>query len=228
MATRKLGRAWLLVTNATMLLVWVRVLLSIIFFYQQTQTPSTDSTFCDFTLTPRVRTAVLVSFLELINATIGLTRSKPIQILLFSSVRAIVELIIAPDLPSCNAWQRVLTVLCWSVGDTIRFSCFLVDVVLPEQSTEGLPSTIQKLVKRIRYTVSPVLFPIGATGEMLMALLLARTNNGWYSKLWYFLSALWPVGFYPLMKRLLKQRKKFLDSQVTTGTPKKKKQIKAV
>ena len=51
--------------------------------------------------------------------------------------------------------------------------------------------------------MSCVLFPIGATCELLLVLHIAMTT----SRIEYsVLSCLWPMGFLPLMRRLLKQR----------------------
>ena len=153
-----------------------------------------ESSVCQDTLTPAVLLALYLSFLELFSAVIGATRSKPHQVLLFALVRFGVQVLAAPLLP-CQAWQHLLTLLCWGLGDTVRFSCFAVDVLFPKGY----------IAKAIRYTVGPIIFPFGATGEMLMVVAVAQDGR----PMAYLAALLWPVGFYPLFTQLLKQRRKF-------------------
>jgi hypothetical protein len=109
-------------------------------------------------------------------------------------VRTGVEVLVTP-LITCGAWQHLATALFWSFGDTIRFGCFAVDEAFPQAGTHA---------KSVRYTVGPMLFPLGAAGEMLMVLRAAMDGR----PLLYIAAALWPLGFYPLMKQLRRQRKK--------------------
>jgi len=192
------------------MIAWAKVLR---IFYQQLEALQTEtSPVCETKLGPDLRLALIVSFLEFFNAMSGITRSKPQQVLLFALVRASVEMLVAPLLPSCSDWQHLLTVFVWSLGDTIRFGCFLLDALVPGA----------RLAKTIRYTVGPILFPIGATGEALMVAALAQYRN-W--PLLYGAAALWPVGFFPLMKQLLRQRRKFFYGDDAT---KKAAKVKAV
>jgi Protein tyrosine phosphatase-like protein, PTPLA len=82
----------------------------------------------------------------------------------------------------------MLTITAWSFGDTIRFACFCLDSLVPG----GL-----HLAKAIRYTVAPLLFPVGFGGEFLM--ILAAAKNG--RPLLFAVAALWPFGFYVLMSQ---------------------------
>lgn len=186
-------RAWLLLSNTTMMMGWARVLRLIYRNFDAIQ--DERQSICLVTMTPDLILALMLSFLEFFNAMAGITRSKPHQVLLFALIRTSVELLAAPLMP-CSAWQHILTVTCWSIGDTIRFGCFVLDSLVPEG----------RVAKLVRYTIGPILFPIGAAGEMLMILKLAVEGRPYL----YVAAALWPVGFYPLMKQLLKQRKKYL------------------
>jgi hypothetical protein len=152
------------------------------------------SPICEERLTPALSLALYLSFLELFNALVGVTKSKPHQVLLFSIVRFGVEMLAAPLLP-CGSWQHLLTVFCWSSGDTVRFFCFAWDNLVPGG----------RMAKAVRYTVGPLLFPFGALGEMLMVIAAAQDGR---PKM-YIAALLWPAGFYPLFTQLLKQRKKF-------------------
>jgi Protein tyrosine phosphatase-like protein, PTPLA len=174
---------------------WAKVLRT--FYRHWWALQDVGSSVCLLKLTPDVRMATLGGFLELFNAMLGSTRSNPRQVLLFCVVRAGVEYLVAPHLPSCSQWQHLMTVFLWSLGDTIRFGCFFLDSMVPGGN----------FAKSVRYTVGPVLFPLGALGEMLMVIALAQHTG---NKLLYAAAMLWPVGFYPLMKQLLKQRRKFL------------------
>lgn len=185
-------RIALVATNATMMFMWARALFVIV--SSGWKTLAADNDLCEKTLRPAVLSALAVSFLELFTSLIGLTRSNPIQVLLFSTVRAGVEVLVAPLLP-CGCWQHLLTVTCWSAGDVVRFGCFALDGLAPQMGS---------LVKSIRYTVGPILFPFGAGGEMLMVIRAASEGR----PAMFIAAALWPAGFYPLMKQLLKQRKK--------------------
>lgn len=179
-------RIWLVISNAIMMLCWIAVVVAL----------SGD---CDEDLTPRLRIALCVSFLELFNAVTNCTRSKPAQVLLFAVIRLGVELIVTPAV-SCASWPHMFTVACWSIGDTVRFGCFLLDHIF---ESSNYPKTI-------RYTVGPFLFPLGALGEMLMVLVVAGQTDALVTKLAiYGAAALWPIGFYNLYTQLLRQRRKF-------------------
>lgn len=198
---RKFERAWLLTSNAAMLMGWAKVLKLFLHHWRQILTPVLGpSHICLSRLDPALRSAVITSFLEFLNAMVGLTRSKPHYVLLFCVIRASVELLVAPMLsPICNNPWHLWTVLCWSLGDTIRFFCFVMDAMVPGGS----------VFKRIRYTVGPIMFPLGAAGEMAMVAVLAYQRH-WY--VLYIVAALWIVGFYPLFVSLLANRKKFLKT----------------
>jgi len=66
--------------------------------------------------------------------------------------------------------------------------------------------------------VGPIVFPFGVLGEMAMVLTAAQlsTHNTVYL---YFAASLWPLGFYPLMKQLWKQRQRHFKQIMTRGTP---------
>lgn len=204
--THNMMRAWLILSNATMMMGWANVLVVL----------SLHNGDCEQVLTPRIRLALLLSFLELFNAIVGCTRSKPHHVLLFSLIRFGVENLVAPLL-SCDAWQHVLTVASWSAGDTVRFGCFFLD---------HLVSSDSDVPKRIRYSIGPILFPCGALGEMLMVIAAASSQTRWSRLAFYGASALWPVGFYFLYTQLLRQRRKFFaarKARINTGSDTKKK-----
>lgn len=153
-----------------------------------------DNPTCTQSLVPTLSLALSLSFLELVNALIGATRSKPLQVLLFSVVRFGTEVIVGSMIP-CGCWQHIMTVFFWSFGDTIRFGCFVLDALAPGG----------RVARAVRYTAGPVLFPFGATGEMLMVIAAAQNDR----PAMYIAAALWPIGFYPLFTQLLRQRRKF-------------------
>lgn len=184
----------LFIGNAAIFIMWFRVFA--IFF--QNGIVDLDETICIDALSPRVKQALAVSSIELVNSILGLTRSKPYQVLLFASVRTGVELLAAPHLP-CNAMTHLITTLCWSL-DSIRFLCFGFDSLFNILGFESV-----HFVKSVRYTIGPLIFPLGAGGEMAMVLNIAM-NTGRYSI--YFAASLWPLGFYPLFTSLLRARKK--------------------
>jgi hypothetical protein len=193
-------RVWILLTNAAMMLAWGRVL-GVLCFNDMSTIIDPKLADCSEKVTSSVTVALGVSFLELFNAVIGVTRSKPQQVLLFSVIRMGVELIVTPAMNgTCSAWQHILTVACWSLGDTVRFSCFLLDNLFPGG----------RLAKSVRYTVGPILFPMGTIGEMLMVIAVGNQTEATVMKLLiYGAASLWPVGFYFLFTQLLRQRKKF-------------------
>lgn len=202
-------RAWMLLTNAAVMMGWAKVLKLFVNNWDKILAPTTTTitTFsgpahvCLSKLDPTIRLAIIISFLEFFNALIGYTKSKPHYVLLFCMIRAIVELLVAPMLlPICNHWSHIFTVLCWSIGDTIRFFCFVIDGLVPGG----------RLMKKIRYTVGPILFPLGAAGEMIMVATLAYQKQ---SYVLYIIAALWVVGFKPLFLSLLANRKKFMAQE---------------
>ena len=181
-----------------MMIMWARAMYVLISSGWQTLADENNDT-CLQTLRPSLLMALAVSYVELFTSLVGLTRSNPMQVLLFSTVRAGVEVLVAPLIP-CGSWQHLWTALCWGLGDVVRFGCFTVDSLMPGAGTA---------VKSIRYTVGPIMFPLGAGGEMLMVIRAAADGR----PALYAAAALWPAGFYPLMKQLLKQRRKHFRGQ---------------
>jgi Protein tyrosine phosphatase-like protein, PTPLA len=196
----KMTQGWLIVTNALMMLAWASVLVFLI-GSKSTTLLNYNQDVCDASISSCIKLALYISFLELFNSIIGVTKSKPQQVLLFSIIRFGVETIVTPQLKfGCSSWQHIFTVICWSFGDTIRFGCFLFDIIL----------TRSKVAKSIRYTIGPILFPLGTMGEMLMVIAVANQAEVLRNKILIFGAAsLWPVGFFYLFKQLLRQRRKF-------------------
>jgi hypothetical protein len=160
----------------------------------------------------RLVQALGLSILELVHCLTGLTRSKPAMVLMFLCVRGGVEYFVGPAAAAdsssaagadCLHWSHLYTIACWSIGECIRFGCFAVAEMFPDTAySHG--------AKHVRYTAGPIMFPLGALGEMAMVtkVAMAKNNNPW---IWFAVS-LWPAGFYPLMKQLLRQRKKFMSA----------------
>mmetsp|Transcript_4642 Transcript_4642/g.7046 ORF Transcript_4642/g.7046 Transcript_4642/m.7046 type:complete len:211 (-) Transcript_4642:1152-1784(-) len=190
-SSSKAKQLFLFIGNAAIHISWFHVLWGLIFEFQ-----NQDEDTCNTVIRPRIITALIVSGIELLNSLLGLTKSKPHQVFLFSSVRMGVEVLLAPLLP-CNSPQHLITVVCWTLDGIFRFGCFGLDALL---SLFDVPSVAT--IKSVRYTVGPLLFPIGAGGEMFMALRAAKDGR----PALYFAASLWPMFFYPLMKQLLKQR----------------------
>lgn len=204
------SRSWLLMTNATMMIAWARTL-RVLYrnFDSLSSVDGSSDNVCLGTLSDYTKLALIISFFEVTNAGMGFTRSKAHFVLLFAVIRIGVELLVAP-LSACNSWQHMLTVFCWSLGDTVRFGCFVLDQLVPGGT----------LAKSVRYTIGPLLFPFGAAGEMLMVVAAAADGR----PLLYLAAVLWPAGFYPLWKQLLRQRRKHFSKQAQ----KKEKEIKSV
>ena len=240
---------WLVLCNICVAASWLNVFILIVTYLSQQLTGANANdtagtgaemdSFCDLQIRPAVFTALMISFVEVVNSLLGLTKSPLPAVLLFSCTRFGVEQFIGPKIP-CTCWQHLLTVACWSLGDTIRFSSLAVVTLAASTTTTGKSTTdssssnsssrssitdrISYLAKSIRFTVGPILFPIGASGEMFMVI-LAGSTTGSNNKLWFYgAAALWPVFFYPMMVQLLKQRRRHFSS----GTKLKKKEIKMV
>jgi hypothetical protein len=145
-------KGWLFVCNFITSVAWGRVAL-IIAATGFEQLASNEPTACLENLGSAVRLALGITFVEVFNSVVGFTRSPIPAVLLFSCTRAGVELLVAPMIP-CGSWQHLLTVLMWGIGDFVRFGCFAVDTAVP-----GV-----RLAKSVRFTVGPILFPIGASG----------------------------------------------------------------
>lgn len=147
----------LVLSNAAMMVSWLRVCL---LFVTRGWNSLEEEEMCQSVLRPALLIALGVSFLELANALVGFTRSKPLQVLLFATVRLGVEVLLSPLMP-CGAWQHLTVALCWSLGEIVRFGCFAVYSLIPSLSTT---------VKSVRYTVGPIMFPIGEGGALKMQL----------------------------------------------------------
>uniref|UniRef100_A0A7S1GM26 very-long-chain (3R)-3-hydroxyacyl-CoA dehydratase n=1 Tax=Cyclophora tenuis TaxID=216820 RepID=A0A7S1GM26_CYCTE len=178
--------------NVAMALMFGKILLV---FREEGWEKLTDNEVCDEVLRPRVLRTLGLSFVEVMNASIGMTRSNPGSILLFFAARLGIERFVTPAI-TCGAWQHLVTVLFWASGETIRFTCFILSAIFPESSVP----------KYIRYTLGPIMFTCGTVGEILMLIRAAYEGR----PLVYIAVALWPVGFYSLMKQLLEQRRKHL------------------
>jgi hypothetical protein len=197
---------WLVVSNAISAAAWGRVLL-ILASNGWGAMASEESSVCSDVMGPAIRLALGISFLEVFNCIAGFTRSPLPAVLLFSCTRAGVELLVGPLIP-CGSWQHLLTATMWSLGDLVRFGCYAIASAAPDI----------RLVKSVRFTVGPLLFPIGTFAEMAMVILAASDGR----PMMYLAAALWPVFFYPMMQQLLKQRRKHYEPKEN------KKQIKAV
>lgn len=177
---------------------------------------STTPEICDNILRPALFVALAVSaVVEVSTSATGLTKSNILQVLLFASVRTGTEYWLAP-LVGCGSFPHLFTALCWSIGEVVRFGCFAMDqAAMSDTNTKG-----SRLAKSIRYSVGPVLFPLGAGGEMSMAIYAGHLHG---QPMLYAAASLWPLGFYPLMKQLLKQRRKHFEAST-----KKEKVIKSI
>ena len=146
-----IGTIWLTICNLITAVAWGRVAM-IVFTTGLGQLLDTESSACTETLGPAVKLALVISFVEVLNSIAGFTRSPLAAVLLFSCTRAGVEYLVAPLIP-CGSWQHVLTVSMWGLGDLVRFGCLAVHTAFPSV----------EVAKSIRFTVGPLLFPIGAS-----------------------------------------------------------------
>eukprot|EP00339_Tiarina_fusa_P018959 CAMPEP_0116997944 /NCGR_PEP_ID=MMETSP0472-20121206/1194_1 /TAXON_ID=693140 ORGANISM="Tiarina fusus, Strain LIS" /NCGR_SAMPLE_ID=MMETSP0472 /ASSEMBLY_ACC=CAM_ASM_000603 /LENGTH=197 /DNA_ID=CAMNT_0004696959 /DNA_START=34 /DNA_END=626 /DNA_ORIENTATION=- len=158
-------KAWLFVCNFITSVAWGRVAL-VIAVTGFDQLASDESTACLQNLGNAVRLALGISFVEVFNSVLGFTRTPIPAVILFSCTRAGVELLVSPMIP-CGSWQHLVTVLMWGIGDFVRFGCFAVDTAFP-----GV-----RLARSVRFTVGPIIFPIGAAGEMFMVIAAAARNS---------------------------------------------------
>lgn len=198
---------WLAASNFITAAAWGRVAWTVLAIgAEELANPESDA--CSATLVPTVKVALMVSFIEIFNSVLGFTRSPLFAVILFSCTRAGVEYLVEPLIP-CGSWQHLLTISMWGFGDFVRFGCLGMVTLFPKA----------RIFKSIRFTIGPVMFPIGAGGEMFMVILAASLND---RPMLYFPAALWPVFFYPMMLQLLKQRRKHF------APVDKKKEIKSV
>ena len=214
-----LKQAWLMTTNFVIAVMWARAFstgltvgwmaLSSRSGNDEQESSSSVDNICLDDLGGSVKVALYASFLELFSSLLGITRSPIWAVGLFSCVRFGVEKLVAPMVP-CTSWEHLLTVIVWGLGDTIRFGCFAMLSVFPGAT----------MLKSIRFTISPLLFPVGAALEMLMVIRAGSENH---KPILYVAASLWPICFYPMMQQLMRQRRKHFASL----TPKKK-VIKAV
>ena len=197
MSTGKKGA--LIATNAVMTICWLNVLFVLLKAFSEDKIQ--DDNFCTSDVKPALDLAITASFIEALNAVFGITKAKPAAVMMFVIVRAGVEFLAAPLLP-CACWQHMFTAVFWAFGETFRFGCFTTDALV-----DGLDTA-----KSVRYTVGPIAFLCGASGEWTMVLKLAfedEPTRSFLAKafLW-FCAATWPLGFSILFKQLLSQRKK--------------------
>ena len=197
--TPRIKTVLLVTTNAAITMMWARVLVTMAQLLLNDIEDHDE--WCQSALKPALRDAIAFSFIEILNALTGLTRSKPMSVALFVLARASVEMLVGPQLP-CSCWQHTFTGLMWSVGEINRFSCFTIDGITGGSDT----------AKSVRYSVGPVAFFWGTSGEILMLsklLLLEDPTRPLALHYFIWLSViLWPVAFMMLFKQLLKQKRK--------------------
>ena len=80
-----------------------------------------------------------LSCLEVVHAAVGLTRSKPGNVVLFVGARAFIALYICP-LAGCTATYRT-TAFTWGLGECIRLGCFAIDVIRPSDTAKTVRAT---------------------------------------------------------------------------------------
>mmetsp|Transcript_4099 Transcript_4099/g.5381 ORF Transcript_4099/g.5381 Transcript_4099/m.5381 type:complete len:263 (+) Transcript_4099:185-973(+) len=219
-SSKGMERAYLIFSNGTMMIAWARVLRVIVRNrwegLQDEFSEAATGSKCLGLLTPALHLAIAISFMEVFNASVGLTRSKPHLSLMFCSVRAFAETVVAPRLSHCGIWSHLFTATCWSLGDMIRFGCFLLDLMVPGGT----------LAKSVRYNVGPIMFPLGALGELLMVGTYSVQTGQWFLLVAAVIA--WPIGVYPLMNQLLKQRSKFFARVNTAAASDSGEKIKVV
>lgn len=249
---------------------------------QSSSSSSVVYMFCIDYMTPILRRVLLLNYWEVLNSVLGYTKSNPIYVFIFVTARVCIEYYITPLLQAsssnggggCIQYCHLYTVLCWSLGDTIRCGCFFLTTLVlmiynndnnttkenkmnrnndnnkeEAESHHSISLTLQQqnqeeeekkknriihdqqqsamitsinTIKYIRYTMGPILFPLGVIGEICMLARAAMTVSTTttttaasyycYSILLWIVVLLWPFGFYPLMIQLLKQRQKFIAS----------------
>ena len=149
-------------------------------------------------------------------------------LLLLAAVRMGIEHWVTPLLgeDSCIAMTHLWTVACWSIGDTLRFTCFvwtdLSELLLSvdqyhqgrgSSSLSSISSFLSFWLPWLRYTIlEPVIFPLGVLGEWFLlvqaALIAPRPFELWLAVV------LWPtLGFVPLWIQLWKQRTNFVQQR---------------
>lgn len=200
MVSQSFSKYWLIASNSLTAAAWMWVLWIIVTnFLASTNEHSNSSSesSCLDVLGSATNMALWISMMEIVNCLLGFTRSPLPAVLLFSCTRMGVEKIVAPVIP-CSSWQHLITVFSWSLGDAIRFGTFAMNTANPSLH----------ITKSVRFIVGPILFPIGAFGEMMMVVAAAQDGRPKA----YIAAALWPVFFFPMMKQLLKQRRKHFQS----------------
>ena len=187
--------AWLVVSNLGLAATW---------FYAGSVAVSGE---CDADALLRAASvAILVTTLEFFHALLGITRSGPGNVALFTVARAIIGVVIGARLPCHPAF--VATVLAWSCGEIVRFTCFSLTALTTLSASWDRFAAAR--LRAVRYNAGPVFFSIGTCGEIVM-LVLAATSSTSGSTWWtWALVVGWPAGFFILMRQLLKQRRKHL------------------
>lgn len=143
----------------------------------------------------------VASLVEVLQALLGWTKTKPLNAAVFVVGRGFIALYIARFAVNFHSLAFLLTATFWSIGESVRFFCFALSTVQP---------SLRINLMHIRYTVGPILFPLGFIGEMCMLVQIVLSD---FNILVLVITMMWPFGFIPLLQSLLRQRKKFLTKK---------------
>uniref|UniRef100_A0A0N5AIN9 Very-long-chain (3R)-3-hydroxyacyl-CoA dehydratase n=1 Tax=Syphacia muris TaxID=451379 RepID=A0A0N5AIN9_9BILA len=158
-----------------------------------------------------------LALLEVVHSAIGLVRSPVVTTIKQVTSRIVVVwLLLYVVRTSRHSIGVPLILIAWPVTEVIRYSFYALTLI----------NKVPWVLKWMRYTFFIVLYPVGALGEILIALAalpeiavkkhltLEMPNNlNCAFSFWWFIAlgaAYYPIGFPPMYFYMFKQRNKAL------------------
>ncbi|RDW86445.1 putative membrane protein [Aspergillus mulundensis] len=194
------AKTYLLLYNAISALLWLRILLTVLTAYFNSNSLPTLYT----ALEPQARWTQTLAVVEILHAATGLTRSPVFQTFTQIFARSVQVWAINYAFPSVTASSIAYPAMlfAWSIADTVRYSYFVVLLA-------GLD--VPGLLKWLRYSLFIALYPIGITAEWwLMYRATSVTSSSLVAGIFYFFLGLYAPGSIMMYSYMLKQRRKTL------------------
>jgi len=192
-----LANKYLQVFNAFSAIMWGVVLIRLLVLY-----PLVGHDFVSEGVAVFLSWTQTLAVLEVFHALIGIVRSNPLTVAMQVASRLFVVWGVVRLFPQSASHQAFSTmVLAWSITELIRYPYYWAQ----------LRGETPKWLEWIRYTFFIVLYPLGASSEMIItyfALPVASFYHPHFSLLMKLVLIIYPPSFYVLYMHMFKMRHK--------------------
>lgn len=150
-----------------------------------------------------------LAVLEILHAALGLVRSPLMTTVMQVFSRLLLAVGILYYFPVKEAtqhWALTTMTFAWSITEIIRYSFYAFSIA----------STVPEFIVWCRYTLFYLLYPVGASSEVIVAYQALPAIKQTSPALYYPLIAIllfYPIGFFQLFTYMIKQRAKTFGSK---------------